>query len=70
MAERLVECIASKGFRFMQDYWAQEFAPYPKRAREESHNEPEEESKGSICERMMASLDEVRLDRYDRAMNG
>ena len=53
----------------MQDYWAQEFAPYPKRAREESHNEPEEESKGSIYERMMASLDEVRLDRYDRAMN-
>ncbi|EGK58536.1 hypothetical protein HMPREF9081_1927 [Centipeda periodontii DSM 2778] len=39
-------------------------------AREESHNEPEEESKGSIYERMMASLDEVRLDRYDRAMNG
>ena len=38
-------------------------------AREESHNEPEEESKGSIYERMMASLDEVRLDRYDRAMN-
>lgn len=69
LAERLVECIASKGFRFMQDYWVQEFAPHPKRAREESHNEPEEESKGSICERMMASLDEVRLDRYDRAMN-
>ena len=70
LAERLVECISNKGFRFMQDYLAQEFALRRKRPGEEAEGGAEEEPKGSIYERMAAALDEARLEQYDRAMNG
>ena len=70
LAERIADCIWARGFRFMQGHLAQEFSPRWRRQGEEPEDAVEEELQGSIYERMVAALDEARLEQYDRAMNG